>query len=158
MDKRKKNVSEENIPPPLSLEELEGQFPALTDEIKSSKDHVISLRTENPDAPDDLLSAEVTPEKQPVKKTEIQGEEFTLSGFIPTAEDYIQRCSSEEEAEEIIAYLEKKGELDKEQAITLRTKLKSEGLSSFGEKRSSGYYERRNSLPHKKIIFKRKKE
>ena len=126
----KKKPSEENIPPPLSLDELVEQFPALAAEITNSKDQVVPLRTEKPD---DLLSVKVTsekaePTKQKAKKEKFQPEEFTLSGYIPTAESYIRRCSTVKEAEEIISFMEKQEELDKEQAEGLRNKLRNEVL------------------------------
>jgi hypothetical protein len=157
----RKKPSEENVPPPLSLEELEEQFPVLAGEMKNSKDQMIPLRTENPD---DLLSVKVSSEKvspaakSSPKKEEIQHEEYTLSGFIPKAEDYIQRCSTVEQAEEIISFMEKQEELDKEQAEVLRNKLKTEGISSFGTEKTSGHYERLTSRAHKRTVFKPKKE
>jgi hypothetical protein len=155
----RKKPSEEIIPPPLSLEELEEQFPALAAEITNSKDQMIPLRTEKPD---DLLSVKVSSEKvSPAEKKpakEVQPQDFTLSGYIPTAESYIQRCSTVEEAEKIIAFMEKQEELDKEQAELLRNKIKTEGLSSFGDSKTSGYYERKTRRAHKRTVFKPKTE
>ena len=156
----RKKPTEEIVPPPLSLEELEEKFPALATEMKDGKDQMIPLQTEKPE---DLKSVKVSKEKAPAvekpptKKEEVQHQEYTLSGYVPKAEDFIQRCSTVEEAEEIISYLEKKEELDAEQAKALREKRKDEGVSSFGDAKTTGHYERITSRAHKRTIFKPKK-
>ena len=63
-----------------------------------------------------------------------------LKGFIPQAVDFIRRAKTEQEAEEIIDYLEKKGEITTTEAHKLRKQLKEKGLSSFGEHKQPGYY------------------
>jgi hypothetical protein len=60
--------------------------------------------------------------------------------FTPSAVDFIRRCDTNEQAEEIITYLEKKGELSCEDAEKMRCQLKSEGLRSFGCKKEKDYY------------------
>jgi hypothetical protein len=60
--------------------------------------------------------------------------------YDPTVVDFIRRCDTEEQAEEIIAYLEKKGEVTKEHAAKLRKHLKRQGVRSFGPKREENYY------------------
>src|SRR5208282_1264474 len=49
-------------------------------------------------------------------------------------------CEEEEEAEEIIAYLQKKGEITQQYAEELRCQLKREGVRSFGPKKEENYY------------------
>jgi len=154
----RKKTTEENVPPPVSIEELADQFPTLAAEIIDSKDQMIPLRTEKPD---DLLSDKDSSEKNEkssTKKEDANHQEYTLSGFVPQAEDFIRRCSTVEEAEEIISYLESKEELDEEQAEILRNRLKTDGLVSFGETKTSGHYERLTSRAHKRTIFKPMKE
>jgi hypothetical protein len=60
--------------------------------------------------------------------------------YNPTVVDFIRRCDTEAEAEGIIAYLEKRGELNKEYAAELRGQLKREGVRSFGSKKEENYY------------------
>ncbi|UYP46450.1 hypothetical protein NEF87_002735 [Candidatus Lokiarchaeum ossiferum] len=60
----------------------------------------------------------------------------------PTAIDFIRRCSTNEQAIEIIDYLENNGEISYDQALEFRTRLESEGLLSFGKHKSRGFYER----------------
>lgn len=60
--------------------------------------------------------------------------------FNPTVEDFIRRCDTHDQAEEIICYLQKRGELTQEDACQVRAKLKEEGLRSFGPKKEADYY------------------
>ena len=64
------------------------------------------------------------------------------AGYQPSAIDFIRRCRTPQEAEEIIAYLEKKGDITLEDAKALRRKLNEEGLRSFGPWKKPGDYER----------------
>jgi hypothetical protein len=66
--------------------------------------------------------------------------------YDPTAEDFIRRCDTEAQAEAIIAYLEKRGELTEECADRLRKQLKKEGVRSFGPKKEEGYYFKQDGL------------
>ncbi len=66
--------------------------------------------------------------------------------FSPSAVDFIRRCDTDEQAEEIIAYLEKKGELSCEEAKKMRCQLKNEGLRSFGCKKEKDYYFKEGGL------------
>lgn len=64
----------------------------------------------------------------------------TLRHFNPSAVDFIRRCDTEAQAEEIIAYLHKKGEITDEYAAELRCQLKRDGVRSFGPKKEENYY------------------
>ena len=66
--------------------------------------------------------------------------------YNPTVVDFIRRCDTEEQAEAIIAYLEKRGELTKEYAAALRKQLKKEGVRSFGSKKEENYYLKKGGL------------
>jgi hypothetical protein len=71
------------------------------------------------------------------------GEEAVSEKFVnymPDAIDFIRRCETEEQAEEIIAYMEKRGEIKKQYAEKLRKQLKDRGLRSFGPKKEENYY------------------
>ena len=77
-------------------------------------------------------------------RTDPDAAEKTMPGkfrnYDPTAVDFIRRCDTEEQAEEIIAYLEKRGELTKEHAAKLMKQLKKDGVRSFGSKKEENYY------------------
>jgi hypothetical protein len=66
--------------------------------------------------------------------------------YEPTVIDFIRRCDTEAEAEAIIAFMEKRGELTKEYAAKLRGQLKREGVRSFGSKKEDNYYFRKGGL------------
>lgn len=63
--------------------------------------------------------------------------------YNPKAEDFIRRCNTLDQAEEVIEYLLKRKEISMQDAQTLRDKLKKEGLTSYGPKKSWGYFERK---------------
>ena len=66
--------------------------------------------------------------------------------YNPTAVDFIRRCDTELQAEAIIAYLEKRGELTMEYGEELRKQLKKEGVRSFGSKKEENYYFKQGGL------------
>jgi hypothetical protein len=61
-------------------------------------------------------------------------------GYIPDAIDFLRRCDKREQAEEIICYLEKRGEITLGYAAKLRKQLKEKGVRSFGSKKEDDYY------------------
>ncbi len=69
-------------------------------------------------------------------KDEIRGE------FDPSVLDFLRRCSSEEEALEVISFLESNDDIDGGYASKLRAQLLERGLRSFGSKKEPSYYER----------------
>jgi hypothetical protein len=60
--------------------------------------------------------------------------------------DFIRRCDTEVQAEEIIAYLQKKGEISKENAEQMRCQLKRDGVRSFGPKKEEYHYFKEGGL------------
>jgi len=103
-------------------------FPNLSEELEggNSKVTIDSVRTD----PD-------TAEKSVSDK---------FRNYDPTVIDFIRRCDTEAQAEEIIAYLEKKGEITKEYAAKLRKQLKREGVRSYGPKKEDSYYFKQGGL------------
>ena len=100
------------------------------------------------------LAAEIGRSKSDVKIEGVRWEETNrtqqvikpgtprFSGYSPDVVDFLRRCSTEDEAMEIITYLEKRGELKPVHAKELRKQLQSKGVRSFGSKKTWGYYER----------------
>ena len=74
-------------------------------------------------------------------------------GYIPDVIDFIRRCSTEKEAEEIIDFMEERGEVSAEYAGRLRGQLKEKGVRSFGTKKRANYY-----LDYFKRLEKQSKE
>ena len=60
--------------------------------------------------------------------------------YNPTVVDFIRRCNTETEANEIIEYLEKRCEITEDHAQQLRKQLKQKGVRSFGPKKEEDYY------------------
>jgi hypothetical protein len=60
--------------------------------------------------------------------------------YMPDVIDFIRRCDTKDQADEIIAYMERRGEIEKQYADKLRKQLKEEGVRSFGSKKEHDYY------------------
>jgi len=97
-------------------------FPNLAKELESSeyKSAINSVRTDTQ-----------TGERAASKK---------FVHYTPDVIDFIRRCDTEEQAKEIINYMEKKGEIEKQYAKKLRKQLKEKGVRSFGPKKEEDYY------------------
>ena len=63
-----------------------------------------------------------------------------LSNYDPDIIDFLRRCDNTQQAEEIINYMESRGEITKDHAKKLRLQLTKKGLRSFGPKKEEGYY------------------
>jgi hypothetical protein len=108
---------------------LKKMFPNLARELEGgeSKVSINSVRTDASEA----------------EKTSAGNEETVTDKFRhyePTVVDFIRRCDCDAQAEEIIAYLLKRGELTEKRAAELRAQLKRDGLRSFGSKKEENYY------------------
>jgi hypothetical protein len=79
-----------------------------------------------------------------VRTSQENGEKAATSqsfdDYMPDVIDFIRRCDTKEQAEEIICYMEKRGEIDKEYARKLREQLKEKGVRSFGTKKEHDHY------------------
>ena len=69
-----------------------------------------------------------------------------FSSYVPDAIDFIRRCDNDQQAAEIISYLEKRGEVDPKYARRLRRQLREKGVRSFGSKKEEGYYSKQSNL------------
>lgn len=63
-----------------------------------------------------------------------------FAGYVPDVIDFLRRCDNEQQAEEIIQYLKKRGEINPQYAQRLRKQLKEKGVRSFGPKKEEDYY------------------
>jgi hypothetical protein len=70
----------------------------------------------------------------------------TFIHYIPDVIDFIRRCDTQEQAEQIIDYLEKRGEIDRLYAQKLKKQLKEKGVRSFGAKKEEDYYLKHGEL------------
>jgi hypothetical protein len=121
-------------------------FPHLYEELEAGEVKVpINAVRKNP------LEAEEAAVGEECDCTE---EEFTsctetpdkLRHFNPSAVDFIRRCDTESQAKEIIAYLQKKGEITKENAEQMRCQLNRDGVRSFGPKKEENHYFREGGI------------
>ena len=97
-------------------------FPYLAEEMEAEKSKV-SINS--------VRSDQETEEKASSKR---------FDNYNPDVVDFICRCDNEKQAEEIIDYMEKRGETDHKFAQKLRAQLRKKGVRSFGAKRGEGYY------------------
>ena len=118
----------------IDKKSLKKMFPHLSEELETGEAKVpINAVRKNPEA---------------IETSECKEDEFEqptipldkLRHFNPCAVDFIRRCDTEMQAEEIISYLEKKGEITKEYAKEMRCQLKRDGVRSFGSKKEEYYY------------------
>lgn len=66
--------------------------------------------------------------------------------YMPDVIDFIRRCDNEQQAEEIINYLEARREISRDYAERLRKQLKEKGVGSFGSKKEDDYYLKRGGF------------
>jgi hypothetical protein len=100
------------------------------------------------------LAKELGPSEHRVPITSIRsdlqtGERSSSRGFdtyMPDVIDFIRRCDNEQQAEEIINYLERRKEINHEYARKLKKQLREKGVRSFGLKKEEGYYLKQGGL------------
>jgi hypothetical protein len=66
--------------------------------------------------------------------------------YNPTVVDFIRRCDTVPQAEEIIEYMHRRGEITEEYACQLKEQLKEQGIRSFGSKKEDDYYFKQGGL------------
>jgi hypothetical protein len=60
--------------------------------------------------------------------------------YTPDVVDYIRRCDTLTQANEIVDFLAKQGEITAGQARAIKSQLKSDGIRSFGAKKEKDHY------------------
>ncbi len=134
----------------IDKKSMKKMFPHLYEELESGEIKVpINAVRKNP------LEAETAAEGEECACDECHEPEEELTStetpdklrhFNPQAVDFLRRCDTEAQAEEIIAYLEKKGEITAEYASELRSQLKKDGVRSFGPKKEEYHYFKEGGL------------
>lgn len=119
MDKKKKKVVDDFAWQEYDRDEFRENFPALAKELEEEGVPIDSYRTgEERDVEDELMD---------------------FSGYNPTVIDFLRRCETDDEALEIINWMEAKGEITPEMAKDLRiTLVKRGGVRASAQKRSGG--------------------
>ncbi len=113
----------------LEKEAVKKMFPNLAQELGSGENRVAvnSVRTDNE-----------------AGERHVTRERFVHN--VPDVIDFIRRCDTPEQAEEIIDYVEKRGEIDGLYAQKLKKQLKEKGVRSFGAKKEEDYYLKHGEL------------
>lgn len=113
----------------LEKEVFKKMFPTLAKELGSGENKlsVNSVRTDDE-----------------VGERRVTGRKFAR--YLPDVIDFIRRCETPGQAEVIIDYMERRGEIDKQYAGKLRKQLKEKGVRSFGAKKEEGYYVKHGEL------------
>jgi hypothetical protein len=131
----------------IDKKSLKKMFPHLYDELETGESKVpIDAVRKNPLEAEEAvegIECEDCIEEEVTSCTETPDK---LRHFNPQAVDFIRRCDTNAQAEEIIAYLHKKGEITAEYAQELRCQLKRDGVRSFGPKKEENYYFREGGL------------
>jgi len=86
------------------------------------------------------LSNELDESKVAEEYVESEGGEEPLRGFMPGPEDYIMRCTTDEEAMRVVEFLHQRGEISDEESERLKRQIGERGVRSFGPLREEGYY------------------
>ena len=129
----------------IDKESLKKMFPNLCKELEQGEVKIsIDAVRKNPQETETGM-AETAGEKEVEAKVATTTPD-KLRHFNPTVVDFIRRCDTETQAEEIIAYLQKKGEITEEYADDLRCQLKRSSVRSFGPKKEENYYFREGGI------------
>ena len=112
----------------IDKKEFRKMFPNLVKELENE---------ENKIAVTSVRSDAQTGEKASSKK---------FAGYMPDVIDFIRRCDNKEQVEEIISYMERRGEISREYAERLRKQLRERGVRSFGSKKEEDYYFKQDPL------------
>ena len=154
ISKKSKNESLDEIKSILPPEVLNIQQKITTDDLKEKFPN---------------LHSEMTEKKMKMKIDDVE-EDFSRSGevdqasestdlfrnFEPSTIDFIRRAQTEKEAEEIIHFELKQGNISTEEANNLLDQLSQKGVRSFGPIKTTDHYFRKAAeVRNRKIIEKR---
>ena len=62
------------------------------------------------------------------------------AGYDPDVLDFIRRCDDVKQADDVIDFLERRGEISPDRASELRKQIQELGLRSFGNKKINDFY------------------
>lgn len=147
-----KEITDEDIESSkFNEEDIEKNFPALFKELLGEETSQISsseakelLSDEQEEIEIDLkIDKEFDNDNEPENDSQTVTkpmEKDYLQGFDPKAIDFIRRAKSNEEAIEVLNFLEKRGEITAKDCSNMKLQLEKEGLVSFGEHKEDGFY------------------
>ncbi len=139
----KKKQSKKKQPAHPELNNENAQVAEGEDLTQQLLDRLPHLAREMESSPSDVLIEGVRWEETNRTQQSIDTDKPRFSGHSPDVVDFLRRCTTEEEAKQIIDFLEKRrGEITTIHAKELRRQLQTQGIRSFGSKKSWGHYER----------------
>ena len=124
MGEKKKKAIDDFAWQEYDKEEFKEAFPHLYEELEGGGVPIEAYRTSE--------------ERAIAEEEEVRD----FSGYNPTVIDFLRRCETDEEALEIINWMEEHGEITPEMARDLRVTLVKKGVRAFGPKKEWGWYER----------------
>jgi hypothetical protein len=127
----------------IDKKSMKKMFPHLIKELEcgETKVQIDGVRADAKQAEEAITDAEETA----ISQAEVAAPD-KFRHYNPTVVDFIRRCDTQAQAEEIVVYLLKRGEITKEYAEEVRAQLKKNGLRSFGPKKESDYYFKQGGL------------
>ena len=125
------------VPVETDKKAFKKMFPNLIKELEGEENKV-SIDSVRKDA--------VTAEEAIENAAETLPEPDKFRHYNPDVVDFLRRCDTDSQAEEIIVYMEKRGELTAERACELRAQLRKGGVRSFGPKKEDNYYFKESGL------------
>ena len=69
-----------------------------------------------------------------------------FTNYVPDVIDFLRRCDTVQQAEEIICYMKERREISRDYARRLKKQLKEKGVRSFGSKKEDDYYLRQDGF------------
>jgi hypothetical protein len=108
----------------ISKDDFRRMFPKLAREMRKDRLKVTM---------NSIRSSKRTAEKKAAAQR-------NFSNYNPDIIDFLRRCDNKAQAEEIITYMENRGEITLNYARKLRQQLRNNGVRSFGSKKEEGYY------------------
>jgi len=121
----------------IDKKSMKKMFPNLLRELEGSENKVRidSVRADPVKAEETVVDAE---EVMIAEAEAAMPDKFRH--YNPDIVDFIRRCDTAKQVEEIVKYLLSREEITEEYACEIRSQLKKEGLRSFGPKKEDGDY------------------
>ena len=103
-------------------EEFRRNFPSLSKELEEGNTQAVPI--------DGVRTVSEESETKELEKID----------YTPDVVDYIRRCDTLTQANEIVDFLAKQGEITVGQARAIKAQLKADGIRSFGTKKEKDHY------------------
>ena len=133
---KKAQLSKDKLSVDYSREEIEKLLPNLAKELSESNQKNIGVSSNNTESQPKLRS------EDEIRKATQSQYDSDSELYLPKTRDYLRRCSTLEEAKEIINHQLKLNEISPEEAEELWELCVKHGVRYFGQKKEWGYYEK----------------